>query len=105
MRDSGASRTIRKALTTSMFESVRIARSGQRRKYTAPPPKNGSRYVLKLLGKYGANCGSNCPLPPAHLRNGAAAGGRTSVMIEPNVRAIGLAPAISGGHNRPCLLS
>ena len=38
---------------------------------TAPPPTNGSQYVVYLFGKSGSISDSNCLLPPTHLTTGA----------------------------------
>jgi len=39
---------------------------------TAPPPRNGSKYVPNLLGKFLSNSAKSCLLPPAHFTNGFA---------------------------------
>jgi len=39
---------------------------------TAPPPRNGSKYVPNLFGKFLSNSAKSCLLPPAHLTNGLA---------------------------------
>src|SRR5438132_8643414 len=75
------------ALISSKLASDRIACFGLEWKYTAPPPRNGSKYLLNSEGKYSANWFSNCDFPPAHFRKG-----KTSTLLVST-------------SSRPCLAS
>jgi hypothetical protein len=63
--------------TRGRFRSDSVAEPGRRAKNTAPPPKNGSKYrcPLSKTGSEGRRRGTTWLFPPAHFRNGLAAGG------------------------------
>jgi hypothetical protein len=48
------------------------ADTGETRKKSAPPPRNGSQYVLKDRGSLLVISRRSSVLPPAHFRKGAA---------------------------------
>ena len=74
MRLSTFFEIIRYMFISSGLDSEMIALSGCNAKNNAPPPKNGSIYLLKFFGVFGKSMGNNCCFPPAHFRIGRGDG-------------------------------
>jgi len=67
MRPSTFFEIIRYRFISSGLGSEMMALSGCNAKNKAPPPKNGSMYLLKFFGVLGKSMGNNCCFPPAHF--------------------------------------